>query len=148
LGEDSEIGETIMIKISRRIQTVALVMATFPLIASAQPSQAGDPCFASGVPFTGKSLTISNTAQSFAAADYNLLTAGTGMFNATALLLCVNTEAINIRMDSTAPTASVGIPLAANGCVCIGQISIPRTQMIRSGSSDSVVFGTFIAPSN
>lgn len=134
---------------TRNIARLAIVLLILPALVGAQASQAGDPCFASGIPFAGESLTVSTTALPFTQSVYDQLSAGTGFFNATAALLCVNTNAINVRSDGTAPTATVGVPLSANACQCIGRASFAfgRTRMIRQ-SADSVVFVTYIAPSN
>lgn len=125
---------------------LALIMA-LGCFSSAQNITAGDPCFASGVPFAGESITVSSTAVPFTASVYNQLTLGTGSKDAVAALLCDNTNSINFRSDGTAPTAAIGTPLATNSCVCIGRASFLNgmTRMIRV-TSDAVVFVAYIAP--
>jgi len=126
---------------------ICLALIVVPESVRAQNTTAGDPCFASGVPFAGESLTVSNTALPFTASVYNQLSLGTGSKDAAAALLCVNTNSVNVRSDGTAPTAAIGMPLATNSCVCIGRASFNNgmTRMIRV-TSDSVVFIVYIAP--
>lgn len=134
----------IRIKPIRAVIALALVL---PVVASAQSvNTAGDPCFAAGLPFNGQALTVSTSAIGFTRAQYRMLEAGTGFFNATAALVCSLTNDVTYRADGVAPTATAGSSLPAKSCVCIGAASLPSLQLIRAGSSDSAVFGAFIAP--
>lgn len=56
------------------------------------------------------------------------------------------TNGVRVREDGTAPTASIGVPVAGSGSFYIDGGSFGAAQFIRSGAADAIVNCQFYGP--
>lgn len=81
------------------------------------------------VPLGFEQLTVSSTSKALTATVYDVLD-GDGV--ADLAVISVETDAIRYRCDGVAPTASVGMPQAANSTFTVyGVLSVRKLRMIR-----------------
>lgn len=81
------------------------------------------------VPVSFEQLTVSSTAKLLTATKYDI---GDGEGVADLAIISVETDAIRYRTDGVAPTATVGMPQAANSTFTVyGVLCVKKLQMIR-----------------
>ena len=92
--------------------------------------------------FAFEMLTVAGSAVGFATATYS----PNAHVGATRAFVTAETAQVRYRYDGTAPTASVGHLLEANGSIVIeGPGNIARFQAIRTGGTSAVLATTFEA---
>lgn len=88
------------------------------------------------VTFAFQQITVSTTAIGFTTATYSPGTKGTALL-ATVI---VETAGVRYRKDGTAPTSSVGMPLAAGDVLYVwGSVDIKNIKFIRTSGSDATI---------
>jgi len=88
------------------------------------------------VTFAFEQITVSTVAKAFTLATYSPGTKGTALL-ATVI---VESNGVRYRKDGTAPTSSVGMPLAAGDVLYVwGSVDIKNIKFIRSGAADATL---------
>lgn len=77
-----------------------------------------------------EAITVSTSAVAITAAIYNTMRSCSAR---------VETDTVRVRLDGTAPTSSVGIPMSVGDVIEIDIYHAERARFIRSGSSDATV---------
>jgi hypothetical protein len=90
-------------------------------------------------PVAGEQFTVTNSAVGFNSA----ILAQTSFTKVSEALVVVNTNAVRIRVDGTAPTTTVGMKLSAGMSIVIYLASLKKFSMIRDGAADAEVFVTY-----
>jgi hypothetical protein len=91
-----------------------------------------------------ETITISSTSLGFTAAKTTIAQAGGFTKRAVKVLVTVESNPIRIRLDGTAPTASVGHLLNAGDSYLVeGEGNVTNFRMIRQSGTDATVMCSY-----